>query len=115
MTVDHRQRSRWLLTFDTGPDCVPLQQLDQPLAGSDRQHVDGCARCQTERALWRQFSRPAPASDEGAAVEWVVVALRRRFSAAAGATVPAPFPGPGAGVYDPARNDFACSPSKNGA
>jgi len=91
VTVDHRRRSGWALTFDAGADCIPLQRLDRPLTRSDRQHVDGCARCQTERALWRQFSRPAPASDEGAVVDGVVVELRRRFAAAAGATAPGPF------------------------
>jgi hypothetical protein len=91
VTVDHRHRSDWVPSFETGPDCIPLERLDQPVTGPDRQHVDGCARCQTERALWREFSRPTPASDEGAAVEWVVVELRRRFAAAVGRTAPAQF------------------------
>ena len=58
--------------------CIPVERLGEAPTAAESAHMTGCARCQTEWALWQQFDRSTPASDEGAAVQWVVAELQRR-------------------------------------
>ena len=64
------------------PACIPLERLGAPLTTNEREHVAGCARCQTELTLFAEFNESVPAPQEGAAVQWVVAELRRRRSQA---------------------------------
>jgi len=72
------------------PDCVPVERFADILTAREQQHVDGCARCQSELALWREFEESRPAADEGAAVSWIVAELARRNQPASGGTARAP-------------------------
>jgi len=56
--------------------------LAQPAAAHLRDHVSGCARCQTELTLLKHFEKAAPGPDEEGAVRWISARLERRFSEA---------------------------------
>ena len=58
--------------------CIPVDRLGDARTAAESAHLTGCARCQTEWALWQQFDRSTPSPDEGAAVQWVVAELDRR-------------------------------------
>ena len=78
MSIDHRQRAGLVSTLGLGPDCVPIERMGDHVSAENQQHVDGCARCQTEVALWREFNSAMPSQGEGAAVQWAIAELRRR-------------------------------------
>jgi hypothetical protein len=61
---------------------VPIERLGESLTPSETEHLTGCARCQTELALWHEFDDSTPSSDEGAAVAWIVAAVKRGGAAA---------------------------------
>ncbi len=65
----------------TTPDCVPIEQLGEPLTVAQQAHVASCARCQTELALRAEFEDGIPAEDERLAVQWMAGELRRRREA----------------------------------
>jgi hypothetical protein len=60
------------------PECLAIDRLAGTLTDRDRQHVEGCARCQTELTLLREFEEGRPTEDEGTAVRWIVAVLARR-------------------------------------
>jgi hypothetical protein len=59
--------------------CVPLERFDAPLSAEERQHVQSCARCQAELALWEELREPAAGrlADE-AEVQWIAGEVARR-------------------------------------
>jgi len=59
-------------------ECVSVDRFAEGLTSVERDHVAGCARCQTEAALWNSLNDTAPRPDEGAAVPWIVQELKRR-------------------------------------
>ena len=65
----------WREALAPTPDCVDLGRLGEELTAEERAHLDTCARCQSELALFREFQNDEP-SAEG---EWVAGELRRRF------------------------------------
>jgi len=73
------------------PECVPVERLAEALSPREQQHVDSCARCQSELALWREFEESRPSEDEGAAVQWIVAELGRRRGGEAVAAARSPF------------------------
>ncbi|HEY2363411.1 MAG TPA: hypothetical protein VGK36_19980 [Candidatus Angelobacter sp.] len=69
-------------------DCLPLETLEQMMdnTSSDAKaqaHLAGCAHCQTELAMLKNFEQSTPSADEGAAVAWIAAQLERRQSAPA--------------------------------
>lgn len=54
--------------------------LAQFAAARLRDHVAGCARCQTELTLLKEFENASPAPDEEGAVSWISARLERRFA-----------------------------------
>jgi hypothetical protein len=63
------------------PDCIPIERLGEPLNDDEQRHLGGCARCQTEVALWQAFDASQPGEDDGAAVQWIVAETGRRRAA----------------------------------
>jgi len=61
-------------------DCPPLEELERLLTegapGSLKQHVDGCAHCQTELQMLRSFTSDEVAEHERAAVDSIASRLR---------------------------------------
>ena len=93
-----RSRERSLLRKALSPSCAcatPLElggladgSLAQPAATRLSDHVSGCARCQTELTLLKEFENAAPGPDEEGAVSWISARLQRRFSEASAGPSP---------------------------
>lgn len=69
-------------------DCLPLEVLEQMADNTSRDakaaaHLAGCAHCQTELAMLKNFEQSTPSADEGAAVAWIAAQLERRQNAPA--------------------------------
>lgn len=62
----------------TSRECVPVDRFAERLTPAERDHIAGCARCQTDAALWHGVNDTAPRPHEGAAVQWIVEELKRR-------------------------------------
>ena len=68
----------WKEALAPSPECIDLVRLGEELSDAERAHVDGCARCQTELALFREIANDETSSDEAREVEWIASELRRR-------------------------------------
>lgn len=75
----NRDRSSLDRTLQPTPGCVPIERFAEALTAGETEHLQGCARCQAELALWQEFDASTPSADEGAAVQWVVTELERRI------------------------------------
>jgi hypothetical protein len=67
-------------------DCLPLEALERMMDKPSRDpkaaaHLAGCAHCQTELAMLKNFEQSTPSADEGAAVAWIAAQLERRQNA----------------------------------
>ena len=62
-------------TLQADADCLPLERLDGALSAADREHLDGCPRCQAELALMEASDSPE-SPDERADIRWVTEQLR---------------------------------------
>lgn len=67
-------------------DCLPLETLEQMMDNRSRDakaqaHLAGCAHCQTELAMLKNFEQSTPSADEGAAVAWIAAQLERAQNA----------------------------------
>ena len=69
-------------------ECLPLETLEQMADNTSRDakataHLAGCAHCQTELAMLKNFEQSTPSADEGAAVAWIAAQLERQQNAPA--------------------------------
>jgi hypothetical protein len=69
-------------------DCLPLEALERMIDNNSRDakaaaHLAGCAHCQTELAMLKNFEQSIPSADEGAAVAWIAAQLERQQNAPA--------------------------------
>lgn len=67
-------------------ECLPLEALERMIDNPSRDakaaaHLAGCAHCQTELAMLKNFEQSTPSADEGAAVAWIAAQLERRQNA----------------------------------
>lgn len=67
-------------------ECLPLETLERMVDNTSRDakaaaHLAGCAHCQTELAMLKNFEQSTPSADEGAAVAWIAAQLERQQSA----------------------------------
>lgn len=69
-------------TLQPTPGCIPIERFGEAFTVRENEHLTGCARCQTELALWQEFDSSTPSADEGGAVQWVVAELGRRSAQA---------------------------------
>ena len=96
--AEARSRERSLLRKALSPShaCATALELGgladgslaRPAAARLRNHVSGCARCQTELTLLKEFENAAPGPDEEGAVNWISARLERRFSEASAGPLP---------------------------
>lgn len=80
MTPAELDRARQALEDAVRPtaQCLPTERLGDVHTPDELEHINECARCQAEVALWEAFSGVATPAAEKAAVEWVVADVRRR-------------------------------------
>jgi hypothetical protein len=69
-------------------ECLAPERLGTTLTARDRIHVDTCARCQAELALWQAFNEPSRDQAETDAVEWIVARLQQARAAASRSSAP---------------------------
>ena len=67
-------------------ECLPLETLERMMDNPSRDpkaaaHLAGCAHCQTELAMLKNFEQSTPSADEGAAVAWIAAQLERQQNA----------------------------------
>jgi hypothetical protein len=70
------------------PDCISPERLGSELTATERIHVDTCARCQAELALWHAFNEPSRDAAESEAVDWIVARLHGSRAASPHAATP---------------------------
>src|SRR5579864_2014211 len=76
----------WQEAASATSECLPLEVLERmtenvsadPNAAA---HLAGCAHCQTELAMLKNFEQSTPSADEGAAVAWIAAQLERQQNA----------------------------------
>ena len=76
----------WQQAAAATEDCLPLETLERMVDNTSRDtkaaaHLAGCAHCQTELAMLKNFEQSTPSADEGAAVAWIAAQLERRQNA----------------------------------
>jgi hypothetical protein len=76
----------WQEAASATQECLPLEVLERMTenASADAKasaHLAGCAHCQTELAMLKNFEQSTPSADEGAAVAWIAAQLERRQNA----------------------------------
>jgi hypothetical protein len=67
-------------------ECLPLETLERMVDNTSGDakaaaHLAGCAHCQTELAMLKNFELSMPSADEGAAVAWIAAQLERQQNA----------------------------------
>jgi hypothetical protein len=76
----------WQEAASATQKCLPLEVLERMTenASADPKasaHLAGCAHCQTELAMLKNFEQSTPSADEGAAVAWIAAQLERQQNA----------------------------------
>ncbi|HEX9256399.1 MAG TPA: hypothetical protein VF938_12680 [Candidatus Angelobacter sp.] len=85
MADNTKTAKMWQEAASATQECLPLEVLERMTenASADPKaaaHLAGCAHCQTELALLKNFEQSTPSADEGAAVAWIAAQLERRQS-----------------------------------
>jgi hypothetical protein len=70
--------SDWKEALGPAPECIDIARLGEELDAAERTHLESCARCQTELALFREISRDESSPEEDRAAEWIAGELKRR-------------------------------------
>jgi hypothetical protein len=88
MADNTKTAKMWQEAASATAECLPLEVLERMTenASADPKaaaHLAGCAHCQTELAMLKNFEQSSPSADEGAAVAWIAAQLERRQSAPA--------------------------------
>jgi len=88
MADNTKTAKMWQEAASATAECLPLEVLERMTesASADSEsaaHLAGCAHCQTELAMLKNFEQSTPSADEGAAVAWIAAQLERRQNAPA--------------------------------
>lgn len=86
MADNTKTAKMWQEAAAATKECLPLETLERMMDNTSRdataaKHLAGCAHCQTELAMLKNFEQSAPSADEGAAVAWIAAQLERQQSA----------------------------------
>lgn len=60
--------------------CLDPEQFEAGLSAAQKAHLDGCARCQAEKALWESFALAKASDSEALPVQWIVAETKRRLA-----------------------------------
>jgi hypothetical protein len=88
MADNTKTAKMWQEAATATKDCLPLETLERMVDNTSRDakaaaHLAGCAHCQTELAMLKNFELSTPSADEGAAVAWIAAQLERQQNAPA--------------------------------
>jgi hypothetical protein len=88
MADNTKTAKMWQQAAAATKDCLPLETLERMVDNTSRDakaaaHLAGCAHCQTELAMLKNFELSTPSADEGAAVAWIAAQLERQQNAPA--------------------------------
>ena len=88
--ADNNTVKMWQAAASASKDCLPLEVLERlmenanaPADAKAAAHLSGCAHCQTELAMLKNFETAKPSANEGAAVAWIATKLQRQQGAPA--------------------------------
>jgi hypothetical protein len=70
-------RREWQQALQTGPACLALDRLGEPLSVEEQAHVVGCARCRTELEMLVAYEANEPIAGEGLSVAWIAQRAKR--------------------------------------
>ena len=86
MADNTKTAKMWQEAAAATEECLPLEVLERMMENVSADpkaaaHLAGCAHCQTELAMLKNFEQSTPSADEGAAVAWIAAQLERRQNA----------------------------------
>jgi hypothetical protein len=86
MADNTKTAKMWEEAASATAECLPLEVLERMTENTSADpkaaaHLAGCAHCQTELAMLKNFEQSTPSADEGAAVAWIAAQLERRQNA----------------------------------
>jgi len=86
MADNTKTAKMWQEAASATEECLPLEVLERMMDNRSRDakaqaHLAGCAHCQTELAMLKNFEQSTSSADEGAAVAWIAAQLERQQSA----------------------------------
>lgn len=90
MNASNRSEGNWKAELSRTAECVPIELLDADLTSAQRFHLNHCARCQAELALWKRMQEKVQTPEEAAAVTAISKEVRRRTEASPSNIVPMP-------------------------
>ncbi len=82
-------RREWQQSLQTGPACLALDRLGEPLSAEEQAHVVGCARCRTELEMFAAYEANEPIAGEGLSVAWIAQRAKRAVLDSAAPAMPA--------------------------
>ena len=69
-------RTNWKKALQRTADCIAIDRLGEELTPQERAHLDSCATCQAEMALWKEFEAAETRADEQEDVDWITGQLQ---------------------------------------
>jgi hypothetical protein len=86
MADNTKTAKMWQEAASATAECLPLEVLERMTENGSADpkaaaHLAGCAHCQTELAMLKNFEQSTPSADEGAAIAWIAAQLERRQTA----------------------------------
>ncbi|MFN7922585.1 MAG: hypothetical protein U0Q16_20950 [Bryobacteraceae bacterium] len=70
----------WRRGLARTPSCLTPDQFTEELSAAQRAHLDGCALCQAEKALFEGFLNGNPSAEEALPVQWIAAETKRRLA-----------------------------------
>lgn len=72
--------SGWKEVLAPTPDCIAIERLGGELDAASLAHLETCARCQAELAMFREFESGDRSAEEAEATQWIAGELQRRLA-----------------------------------
>jgi hypothetical protein len=79
-------RKDWQQALVPSADCIDVTRFGEELDAATLVHVESCARCQAELALYREVTRDDSSAEEDDAARWIAGELRSRLETPANVT-----------------------------
>jgi hypothetical protein len=79
-------RKDWQQALAPSADCIDVTRFGDALDAAALTHLESCARCQAELALYREVTRDDSSAEEDDAARWIAGELRGRLETPANVT-----------------------------